>query len=51
MEDMSIAKDTAESMKGEDLRYAYDAVRVANKSVSFWSPYVHQIDTLEVINN
>ncbi|KTF92510.1 hypothetical protein cypCar_00005417 [Cyprinus carpio] len=31
MEDMSIAKDTAERMKGEDLRYAYDAVRVANK--------------------
>ncbi|KAK7137051.1 hypothetical protein R3I93_017195 [Phoxinus phoxinus] len=31
MEDMSVAKDTAERMKGEDLRYAYDAVRVANK--------------------
>ncbi|XP_039550928.1 unconventional myosin-Vb isoform X2 [Pimephales promelas] len=31
MEDMNVAKDTAEGMKGEDLRYAYDAVRVANK--------------------
>ncbi|KAK9967525.1 hypothetical protein ABG768_001921 [Culter alburnus] len=31
MEDMSVVKDTAERMKGEDLRYAYDAVRVANK--------------------
>lgn len=51
MEDMSIAKDTAERMKGEDLRYAYDAVRVANKSVSFCSPHVHQIDTLGVIND
>lgn len=41
MEDMSVVKDTAERLKGEDLRYAYDAVRVANKSVSFHSlrPY------------
>lgn len=31
MEDMGVAKDTADRMKGEDLRYAYDAVRVANK--------------------
>lgn len=29
-----MAKDTAEKMKGEDLKHAYDAVRVANKSVS-----------------
>lgn len=45
MEDMSVAKDTAERMKGEDIRYAYDAVRVANKSVSFHS-HVHQTNTL-----
>lgn len=51
MEDMGVAKDTADRMKGEDLRYAYDAVRVANKSVSFRSPHVHQIDTLEFIND
>ncbi|XP_051979508.1 unconventional myosin-Vb [Xyrauchen texanus] len=31
MEDMGVAKDSAEKLKGEDLRYAYDAVRVANK--------------------
>lgn len=41
MEDMSVVKDTAERMKGEDLRYAYDAVRVANKSVSF--PFIRLI--------
>ncbi|XP_036377306.1 unconventional myosin-Va [Megalops cyprinoides] len=28
---MGVAKDGAERMKGEDLRHAYDAVRVANK--------------------
>ncbi|KAJ8419084.1 hypothetical protein AAFF_G00005830 [Aldrovandia affinis] len=28
---MGVAKDAAEKMKGEDLRHAYDAVRVANK--------------------
>ncbi|KAI1891689.1 hypothetical protein AGOR_G00146360 [Albula goreensis] len=28
---MSVTKDAAERMKGEDLRHAYDAVRVANK--------------------
>lgn len=33
MENVGVAKDTAEKMKGEDLRHAYDAVRVANKSV------------------
>ncbi|TRY62309.1 hypothetical protein DNTS_025855 [Danionella cerebrum] len=31
MEDMSIVKDNGEKMKGEDLRFAYDAVRVANR--------------------
>ncbi|XP_030639969.1 unconventional myosin-Vb [Chanos chanos] len=31
MEDTGVPKDTAEKMTGEDLRHAYDAVRVANK--------------------
>ncbi|XP_028259354.1 unconventional myosin-Vb [Parambassis ranga] len=31
MEKMDVAKDPAVKMKGEDLAYAYDAVRVANK--------------------
>ncbi|XP_035270697.1 unconventional myosin-Vb [Anguilla anguilla] len=31
MDVMGVAKDAAEKMKGEDLRHAYDAVRVANK--------------------
>ncbi|XP_056614030.1 unconventional myosin-Vb isoform X2 [Triplophysa dalaica] len=31
MENVGVAKDTAEKMKGEDLKHAYDAVRVANK--------------------
>lgn len=34
MEKMDVAKDPAVKMKGEDLAHAYDAVRVANKSVS-----------------
>lgn len=34
METMDVAKDPAVKMKGEDLAHAYDAVRVANKSVS-----------------
>ena len=33
MEKMEVAKDPAVKMKGEDLAHAYDAVRVANKSV------------------
>lgn len=33
MESMDVAKDPAVKMKGEDLAHAYDAVRVANKSV------------------
>lgn len=33
MERMDVAKDPAVKMKGEDLAHAYDAVRVANKSV------------------
>lgn len=33
MEKMEVAKATAVKMKGEDLAHAYDAVRVANKSV------------------
>lgn len=33
MEAMDVAKDPAVRMKGEDLAHAYDAVRVANKSV------------------
>lgn len=37
METMDVAKDPAVKMKGEDLAHAYDAVRVANKSVS--SPF------------
>lgn len=37
MESMDVAKDPAVKMKGEDLAHAYDAVRVANKSVRF--PY------------
>lgn len=36
MEKMDVAKDPAVKMKGEDLAYAYDAVRVANKSVCPW---------------
>lgn len=35
METMDVAKDPAVKMKGEDLALAYDAVRVANKSVSY----------------
>lgn len=35
MESMDVAKDPAVKMKGEDLAHAYDAVRVANKSVCF----------------
>ncbi|MBN3323059.1 MYO5B protein, partial [Atractosteus spatula] len=31
MEAVGVAKDGAERMRGEDLRHAYDAVRVANK--------------------
>ncbi|XP_076135384.1 unconventional myosin-Vb [Alosa pseudoharengus] len=31
MEEVGVAKDTADKMQGEDLRHAYDAVRVANK--------------------
>ncbi|XP_036441901.1 unconventional myosin-Vb isoform X2 [Colossoma macropomum] len=31
MEDLGVPKDTAGKMQGEDLRHAYDAVRVANK--------------------
>ncbi|XP_055073838.2 unconventional myosin-Va [Misgurnus anguillicaudatus] len=31
MENVGVAKDASEKMKGEDLRHAYDAVRVANK--------------------
>lgn len=33
MERMDVAKEPAVKMKGEDLAHAYDAVRVANKSV------------------
>lgn len=33
MERMDVAKDLAVKMEGEDLAHAYDAVRVANKSV------------------
>lgn len=33
MEKMEVAKDPAVKIKGEDLAHAYDAVRVANKSV------------------
>lgn len=33
MERMDVARDPAVKMKGEDLAHAYDAVRVANKSV------------------
>lgn len=42
METMDVAKDPAVKMKGEDLAHAYDAVRVANKSVGppFLSPVV-----------
>lgn len=31
MEEVGVAKDAADKMQGEDLRHAYDAVRVANK--------------------
>ncbi|XP_060797434.1 unconventional myosin-Va [Neoarius graeffei] len=31
MEDLGVSKDTGGKMEGEDLHYAYDAVRVANK--------------------
>lgn len=34
MERMGVAKDPAVKMRGEDLGHAYDAVRVANKSVN-----------------
>lgn len=39
METMDVAKDPAVKMKGEDLAHAYDAVRVANKSVSTSIPF------------
>lgn len=35
MDSMDVARDPAVKMKGEDLAHAYDAVRVANKSVFF----------------
>lgn len=35
MDSMDVSRDPAVKMKGEDLAHAYDAVRVANKSVSF----------------
>lgn len=31
MEEVGVAKVAADKMQGEDLRHAYDAVRVANK--------------------
>ena len=34
MEKMDVAKDPAVKMRGEALAHAYDAVRVANKSVA-----------------
>lgn len=44
MESMDVAKEPAVKMTGEDLAHAYDAVRVANKSVRF--PYLfHFVDT------
>jgi len=33
MEMMDVTRDPAVKMRGEDLSHAYDAVRVANKSV------------------
>lgn len=39
MELMDVAKDPAVKMKGEDLAHAYDAVRVANKSVCSLLPF------------
>ena len=35
MVSMDMATDPAVKMKGEDLAHAYDAVRVANKSVCY----------------
>ena len=41
MEKMDVSKEPAVKMRGEDLAHAYDAVRVANKSVSRLSPLTH----------
>lgn len=40
MDVMDVAKDPAVKMKGEDLAHAYDAVRVANKSVCSFANFV-----------
>lgn len=40
MEVMDVAKDPAVKMKGEDLAHAYDAVRVANKSVCSFANFL-----------
>lgn len=36
MENLDVSRDPAVKLKGEDLAHAYDAVRVANKSVFFF---------------
>lgn len=36
-----MSKDTGGKLEGEDLHHAYDAVRVANKSVSFLTPNIY----------
>lgn len=36
-----MSKDTVGKMQGEDLYHAYDAVRVANKSVSSLTPNIY----------
>lgn len=46
MESMDVAKDPAVKMKGEDLAHAYDAVRVANKSVCF---LIHSYECINVL--
>lgn len=45
-----MSKDTGGKMHGEDLHHAYDAVRVANKSVAFLTPTVVLIALYKVVS-
>ena len=48
MEEFGVTKDTGGKMQGEDLHHAYNAVRVANKSVSsHWIFILLNVEYLE----
>ena len=49
MENMGVAKDTAVKMRADDLGHAYDAVRVANKSVNHCSPPIPSFPRLKML--